>query len=200
MIEIYPHTITPTQSQSIINAFNNDSRRIPGQTGLGGVKKGEKDSLDLLCNFTYKDYDHPYNSILLPALRKCVDQYVEKFNFLKNYHPFNFYYGYNIQYYGEGQGYSRLHCEHRPERDNPLQDRMMAWMVYLNDAQCGTYFLNQDVTTKATLGDCVLWPAYWTHMHQGVTPNIGDKYIATGWLCFEDYPDDEEVRRKNDAL
>ena len=29
-----------------------------------------------------------------------------------------------------------------------------------------------------------MWPAYWTHPHKGVTPNVGDKYIATGWLNY----------------
>ena len=185
MIETYHHIITPTQVAFIINAFNNDDRRVKGQLGMGKVILKDKDSVDLPCNFAYEEYDDPYNNILLPALRKCVDQYVHKYHFLQDYYPFNFAYGYNLQYYGEGQGYRRLHCEHRPEKDNSLQDRMMAWMIYLNDAVCGTYFLHQDIITPAVQGDCVLWPAYWTHPHQGVTPNIGDKYIATGWLCFD---------------
>ena len=60
----------------------------------------------------------------------------------------------------------------------------MAWMFYLNDAKCGTEFLNYP-TVQAKRGRCVIWPAFWTHVHKGQLPNIGLKYIVTGWISFE---------------
>ena len=184
MIEVYHNTITPIQSECIINAFKNDGRKYKGKLGKGEVDNELKISTDLNIHFNDAEYANPYHEILHPALVKCVDKYVDKYFFMKDYYPFNFNNGYNIQYYGEGEGYSALHCEHRPDHDPIFMDRMMAWMVYLNDAECGTHFPHQLKTTQAVLGDCVLWPAYWTHPHKGVTPNIGDKYIATGWLAF----------------
>jgi hypothetical protein len=35
-------------------------------------------------------------------------------------------------------------------------------------------------------GRAAIWSAAWTHVHKGVTPNIGDKYIATGWCQFSE--------------
>ena len=30
----------------------------------------------------------------------------------------------------------------------------------------------------------VLVGAYWTHAHRGVIPNVGLKYIITGWISY----------------
>ena len=193
MIEVYHNTITPIQSKCIINAFNNDGRKSKGKVGTGQTAS-TKISMDLSINFNDATYANPYHEILHPALVKCVDKYVDKYFFMKDYYSFNFTNGYNIQYYGEGEGYFGLHCEHRPDYRGINMDRMMAWMIYLNDAECGTHFPHQLKTTQAVLGDCVLWPAYWTHPHKGVTPNIGDKYIATGWLCFVNEDNQDESR------
>ena len=61
---------------------------------------------------------------------------------------------------------------------------MGAWMIYLNDAESGTEFPYQEIVLQPKQGLCAVWPAYWTHPHKGVTPNRGDKYIATGWINF----------------
>jgi hypothetical protein len=37
---------------------------------------------------------------------------------------------------------------------------------------------------KARKGKLILFPPYWTHEHEGVIPRSGDKYIVTGWLCY----------------
>ena len=51
----------------------------------------------------------------------------------------------------------------------------------------GTYFENYDRTIDAVEGRCVIWPAYWTHFHNGVVSNTQTKYIATGWYMFHEY-------------
>ena len=60
--------------------------------------------------------------------------------------------------------------------------RILAWMVYLNDAVSGTEFPYQERTVTPKTGRTAIWPAGWTHPHKGVTPNMGVKYIATGWF------------------
>ena len=67
----------------------------------------------------------------------------------------------------------------------PYSLRVLAWMFYLNDAKCGTEFMNYP-TVSAKMGRLVIWPAGWTHLHKGVTPNRGLKYITTGWCSFYD--------------
>ena len=37
---------------------------------------------------------------------------------------------------------------------------------------------------NAVKGRCVIWPAFWTHMHKGVVSKTETKYIATGWISY----------------
>ena len=83
-------------------------------------------------------------------------------------------------YDGEKEGYFTLHCEHAA--GYPF--RMLAWMVFLNEAKSGTEFPFQNRILKPKTGRLAIWPAAWTHPHRGVTPNQGLKYIATGWGYF----------------
>jgi len=78
------------------------------------------------------------------------------------------------------QGYHAWHCENSGYQ---IIDRIMAWMVYLNDVQEGgeTEFLYQQKKVKPKKGTVVIWPGGYTHMHRG-NPPMEDKYIATGWL------------------
>jgi len=59
-------------------------------------------------------------------------------------------------------------------------------MYYLNNAKCGTRFHYQNRTIRARQGRLLIWPCGWTHMHNGVVPNIDPKYIITGWYSFYD--------------
>ena len=85
---------------------------------------------------------------------------------------------YNLQKYEQGEGFFSLHNE----QSGSYPYRLLAWMVYLNDAKSGTEFPYQEMTVTPKEGRTVIWPAGWTHPHKGVTPNEGIKYIATGWF------------------
>jgi len=116
----------------------------------------------------------------MPSLSKYLHKYSDKFNYLDVGDRWTVSYAYNIQRYDDGEGYFKLHAEHCSKRPY----RILAWMYYLNDAECGTYFPYQETTLSATKGDLAIWPAFWTHLHKGVTPNVGTKYICTGWVEY----------------
>ena len=84
------------------------------------------------------------------------------------------------RYDGNKEGYFSLHNE----QSGMYPYRMLVWMIYLNDAKSGTEFPYQNKTITPKTGRTVIWPASWTHPHKGVTPNIGIKYIATGWFYY----------------
>ena len=88
---------------------------------------------------------------------------------------------FNIQRYYPGEGYFNWHSE---SSGKPSSNRKLVWMIYLNDAKCGTVFPSQKKTLKPKTGRLVIWPAAWTHPHKGVTPNVGEKYILTGWWNY----------------
>lgn len=175
-LEIYKNALSAKECQSIVRAFENDERKERGTVGTNAVVSHVKQSTDLQCNFKIDEYSY-YNEIIQPVLDQHIDHFAEKYDILNNISMWDVSDGYNIQKYTDGEGYFALHCEH--ERVVPL--RIMAWMIYLNDAECGTEFPYLNTTLKAEEGTLAIWSAAWTHAHKGVTPNKGDKYIATGW-------------------
>lgn len=86
-----------------------------------------------------------------------------------------------------GGGYHRWHCENGSFL---YRDRVLTWMLYLNDVPYenggGTDFFHQKLSLQPKKGTMVMWPACYTHMHRGAFLS-GDavKYIATGWFLRE---------------
>ena len=86
-----------------------------------------------------------------------------------------------------GGGYHVWHCE---DGAFIYRDRVLTWMMYLNDIPVenggATDFLHQKCSFQPTTGTMVMWPATYTHMHRGsfLTGDI-PKYIATGWFLRE---------------
>lgn len=94
---------------------------------------------------------------------------------------------YKVQKTPPGGGYHVWHCE---DSGFIYRDRVLTWMVYLNDIPRenggATDFLHQQLSFQPKKGTMLFWPASYTHMHRGafLTGDI-DKYITTGWFCRE---------------
>ena len=92
-----------------------------------------------------------------------------------------------VQRTDPGGGYHIWHCENGSFL---YRDRVLTWMIYLNDVPYenggATDFFHQKISFQPTKGTLVLWPACYTHMHRGAFLT-GDKskYIATGWFLRE---------------
>tara|TARA_Y100001970_G_C13745066_1_gene608175 strand:- start:23 stop:583 length:561 start_codon:yes stop_codon:yes gene_type:complete len=182
-IQIYDNMISKESCQHIIDYFeSNIDLSFSGLSG-GIVNKKDKDSSDLTLRLEYprnKD-EFEINNYILKSLKKGTEKYRNKFKFLDmmigTWHVDD---RFNIQRFNEGQGYHGIHCEHSKDDCN----RMLVWMIYLNNAKCGTRFYYPQRDVKAKQGRLVLWPPDWTYPHSGITPNKGKKYIATGWFSY----------------
>jgi len=92
-----------------------------------------------------------------------------------------------VQRTDPGGGY---HVWHSENGSFLYRDRVLTWMLYLNDIPVenggATDFFHQKVSFQPKKGTIVLWPAAYTHMHRGAFLT-GDKskYIATGWFSRE---------------
>lgn len=86
-----------------------------------------------------------------------------------------------IQKTEPGEGYHIWHCE---TFTRLARDRVLAYMLYLNDVDEGgeTEFLYQHTRYKPIKGDLLIWPGHFTHVHRGNPPISGHKYITTGWI------------------
>ena len=177
-IEIYDNAFNKKECDILIDQFEKSSPR-PGLTGLGYAPDIKR---CLQLDGSSFSNGSIISNIVRPILIKYLDKYGQRYsNLLGRTLPWEYYDEYAFQKYEtEDDGYKEWHCEHGYDEASL---RIMAWMFYLNDAKCGTEFV-QYPTVRAKMGRCVIWPADWTHVHKGVTPNKGLKYIITGWASF----------------
>ena len=179
-IDVFYKTLSIDQCNQLINYFENENDLKEGVMGGGIVDKKRKDSTDLTCNINDEKYKI-YNNIILPRISIVLNQYISLYPFLKSIRQTIYIFPhYNIQRYKEGEGYHLLHCEHYAYTPN----RVLSWIIYLNDADSGTEFPEQKVKVKVVQGSCLIFPSFWTHPHKGITPNKGKKYIISGWVDF----------------
>jgi len=87
----------------------------------------------------------------------------------------------NVQRTLPGEGFHTFHFEKGSMGSNR---RIAATMMYLNTVEEGgeTEFLYQHKRFKPVAGQVLIWPAGFTHVHRGLPPLKGEKYIATSWL------------------
>ena len=187
-LEIYQNVLTPDQCNQLIKLFGDDDRKESGKITspkLGNIEDPDlKISTDLQLNFLNPD-DKPYNDIIIEPLIKRVALFKQKYAFLDICDKWDISGEYNIQRYNDGEGFFKPHCEQGT--NNPY--RMLAWMIYLTDSISGTEFPYQNMILEAKKGNLAIWSAAWTHPHKGQTPNVGIKYIITGWCHFNNQPD-----------
>ena len=90
---------------------------------------------------------------------------------------------FKMQKYKPGEGYFAEHSENDCKENS---SRVLAWMIYLNDVMDGghTEFPNQNKKFQPRIGDILIWPAYFTHSHRGITSLTQTKYIMTGWFTY----------------
>ena len=181
-IKIYDNALSKKECQILINQFEK-SPQVEGGVYIEndyGIDHDHKKCMEMKgTHFLDKSV---VSNILRVCINKQIDKYKEEFNALDNFiAPWKIDEGYTFQKYErKGDGYKLWHCE----AGGHAKNRMLVWMFYLNDAKCGTEFYDYG-TVKAKQGRCVIWPAFWTHVHRGVVPNIGLKYILSGWCSYK---------------
>ena len=178
MTFIETYKINPTLCDDLINYFkNNTEYKQAGLSQTYKVDKSIKDSTDVIF---FNHSSHKTIRWFFEELSKCVSSYMSKYE-VQGYLTTQV--SNNIQYYKPGGGYPHLHYE----RDiDGCSNRQLVYMLYLNTLidKGGTHFPYQNVTTSAVKGDLIIWPAEFTHPHQGIISPTEEKYITTGWLVI----------------
>jgi len=177
-IEVYDNALSSDVCKTVIDYMNILPRRRVTKEGL----KDAYYTTDTLLN-----EPSPHTISLVNALHGCVSKYVEKHHQLKRTNsPWIVDTNYCLQKYDPNMGYYKSHAENTGLGTISIQ-RMLVWMIYLNTVtdDGGTYFENYDRTLDAVEGRCVIWPAFWTHFHNGIVSKTQTKYIATGWFVYD---------------
>ena len=185
-IEVFDNAISSEDCKYIIDYMNSSDLMETGSVNtLEGTRVVEeyKTSTEMAINIEDKN---PINNIIGISLHHQIEKYKELHPQLAKIERWGVRERYNLQKYEPNQAYFGLHCEN--EGPNFGINRVLVWMFYLNTVtdDGGTYFDNYDLTLNAVEGRCVIWPAYWTHMHRGIVSKTESKYIVTGWFSFID--------------
>ena len=187
-IEIYDNALSKKECKFLIDYFEQSNEVVQGRT-TSGIYPEAKKCVEL--GFDFHNANKIENIIRL-KLQSCLKKYVKKHHYFRESNTplgaldvipaWNICRDFNIQKFdGEDDGFKLWHCEHGQVEESSR--RILAWMFYLNNAKSGTEF-GYYPTINPREGRCVIWPASWTHVHKGVIPNKGIKYIVTGWVNF----------------
>jgi len=91
--------------------------------------------------------------------------------------------GYNLQRTREGEYYHW----HLDTGAGEMGQRVLVALWYLNDVPGpggATEFYHQNLSIQPKAGRLVLFPPFWTHLHQNSMLEKGVKYISTTWLSY----------------
>ena len=183
-IQIYDNALPKESCHSIIKYLDEHPSINTNMSDMvttdGKVDKDIKNGISISLDFNSMPN---CMKILIPTLSTGIEKYKKKFTQLNELRNWNLTRGFNIQRFdGEEEGYFARHCE--SDGYGGTSSRMLVWMIYLNNAKCGTRFYDPRRDIRAKEGRLVIWPAFWTHPHSGITPNKGKKYLITGWWRF----------------
>jgi len=181
-IEVYDHQLNEQQCSQLIHEFESSTQR-EGElfhNGQSAILHDLKKDVELIDS-RFSD-ETITSKTIFPVLKKCIQRYRKKYESIQYCSPLGINDYYNFQRYSdETDGYKAWHTEHGPDEDSSR--RVLVWMIYLNDAKCGTDFMHYG-RVNAKKGRVVIWPSGYTHPHRSVLPNKGLKYLATGWIDF----------------
>ncbi len=185
-IEVFDNALSSEDCKYIIDYMNTSDLMKAGNVSTPegeGVVENYKISTEMGIDV---QEINPINDIISSSLLFQINKYKELHPQLEQLAKWGVQEKYNLQKYEPNQAYFKLHCENAGLVDG--MKRVLAWMFYLNTVtdDGGTYFDNYDLTLNAVEGRCVIWPAYWTHMHRGIVSKTESKYIVTGWFSFID--------------
>jgi hypothetical protein len=139
--------------------------------------KGELEALNIPTNPLAE-----YEKIVVDALFGAIGYYAESFRWLWEW-PGLSDSGFRLQHYIKNNGYYREHIDGGP---GPIKarNRMLGAVIYLNTVEVGgeTFFPEHNLKIPARAGSIALFPAYWTHPHQGCVPLSEDKWIISTFI------------------
>ena len=183
-IGIYKNALDKQNCDFVIQDFERNMANNPSCISNGNKQFGNQEMGRLDIALFAQNVLPETCKMVNETLNNCLNLYTEEFFSLKQIKARSEIV--KIQRTSPRGGYHVWHCE----ADCRLHmDRVLVWMIYLNDIPEGegeTEFLWQGIRVKPKAGTCVIWPAQFTHPHRGNPVYSCDKYIATGWYTYTD--------------
>ena len=180
-IGIYENAFTSNECDELISKFNTSIDRSYTSDGKHQFDSGIQGRDDF--QFFLEHINGPLAvNVMSSVTNRGFQKYIDSYPELSNGDALGLY-TVKMQRTDAGGGY---HVWHSEDCAYDCRDRVVVWMVYLNDVPIenggATEFIYQKLSIQPKKGTLVLWPATYTHTHRGgfLTGEIS-KYIATGW-------------------
>jgi hypothetical protein len=157
--------ISNKESKDIINYFIN---KINKQTDLNG------------CNYAhFENNDYINLSFLKDKINSFFKQYGEihkELNFITGTWALT---DFRFKNFKPGNYFKNWHSE-----QSLNQNRILCFMIYLSDHNCGTEFFDGNTINSKT-GRALIFPASFTHTHRGqICPENKERYLLGGYGTF----------------
>jgi hypothetical protein len=201
-VRSYEKVIPAEVCAKLREMFAASENKVPGAvgagtTGTGTVNTKIKSSLDLDVAL-----EGPEWMETIGALRDAVGEAVSRYaNEITSLHLIQSEYGIvstglQLQSY-EPNGKDRF-VVHIDRASLASCHRELGVILYLNDVEMGgeTCFPVQRLAIKPEEGKVVVFPAGFTHPHEGRTPITGPKLIATAFMCHATPEQEEEAKNQ----
>jgi hypothetical protein len=183
------HNILPKSfCREIIEKFESDSRRRPGELQSGTINPKVKKCIDLSIehidnwgvessyidnafNTAFIDYQNYLKlNVFGEDKADIVDHVFSQKNVVRNTFTFRKY---------QVGDFFKWHVDY-----NPSVVRLSNFIIYLNDHEACTEFLNGK-KIKPEAGKIVFFPTTWVHAHRGQVVEKGAKYMLTSFIHYD---------------
>lgn len=141
-----------------------------------------------------------YEKLIVDGLWASIANYRETFRWLWDW-PGLSDTGFRVQHYAKNIGYYREHID-GGIGPRTTSTRILGAIIYLNTVEVGggTYFREHDIMVPAKIGSVSLFPAHWTHPHQGCVPISNDKWIISSFITMDTGDYDQQIETGNESL
>lgn len=171
--------LSPRICADLIEVFeSHPDKQYPGVVASGQVNRDLKRSTDF--NISVYDEFKSLDKVLEQSTGEILNDYPHK----EWMHGDLSDSGYQIKRTQKGEFYGP-HYDTDGAGSVALRQLVILW--YLNDVERGghTKFHNQKIKIKPQTGTAIVFPPFWTHMHEGMPVLEGTKYITTTWITFQ---------------
>lgn len=170
----FSNILSPEFCKNAITKFEGDRRKVPGRsyTGLSDTKK----STDLYFT-TMPEWENE-DKVLQKSAGEAVQRVIELHPLFGSMPLMDR--GYQMQRTKVGEYFK----PHYDSGDPGSVHRQLVLLWYLNDVKEGgqTRFNEFGIEATPKQGTLLVFPPFWTHIHEGVPPISNTKYVITTWI------------------